>query len=77
MVSTAYEEMAAACIARDYEYLGITDHSKTAGYADGLSIDQWEGPMEEIEELNTHYAAEGVSFVIFKGDEDQDILGNG
>ena len=70
------QEMAAACIARDYEYLGITDHSKTAGYAGGLSIDRVKAQWEEIEKLNAHYAAEGVNFVIFKGIE-SDILGNG
>jgi len=70
------QEMAAACIARDYEYLGITDHSKTAGYAGGLSTDRVKAQWEEIEKLNAHYAAEGVNFVIFKGIE-SDILGNG
>ena len=70
------QEMAAACIARDYEYLGITDHSKTAGYAGGLSIDRVKAQWEEIEKLNAHYAAEDVNFVIFKGIE-SDILGNG
>ena len=70
------QEMAAACIARDYEYLGITDHSKTAGYAGGLSIDRVKAQWEEIEKLNAQYAAEGVNFVIFKGIE-SDILGNG
>ena len=70
------QEMATACIARDYEYLGITDHSKTAGYAGGLSIDRVKAQWEEIEKLNAHYAAEGVNFVIFKGIE-SDILGNG
>ncbi|MBK98798.1 MAG: DNA polymerase/3'-5' exonuclease PolX [Balneola sp.] len=70
------QEMAAACIARDYEYLGITDHSKTAGYAGGLSIDRVKAQWREIEKLNAQYAAEGVNFVIFKGIE-SDILGNG
>lgn len=70
------QEMAEACIAKGYEYLGITDHSKTAGYAGGLSIDRVKAQWEEIEELNAHYATEGVNFTILKGIE-SDILGNG
>ena len=70
------QEMAEACIARGYEYLGITDHSKTAGYAGGLSVNRVLAQWKEIENLNAHYAAEGVDFVIFKGIE-SDILGNG
>ncbi len=34
------KEMAEACMKRGYEYLGITDHSKTAAYAGGLSVDE-------------------------------------
>jgi len=70
------QEMAEACIARGYEYLGITDHSKTAGYAGGLSINRVKSQWVEIEELNAHYTTEGVNFTILKGIE-SDILGNG
>ena len=45
--ATGIEELARHCIACGYEYLGITDHSQTAAYANGLSPErvqeQWEG----------------------------------
>ena len=76
MESIAFKKVAEACIARGYEYLGITDHSKTAGYAGGLSIDRVKSQWVEIEELNAHYTTECVNFTILKGIE-SDILGNG
>ena len=68
--------MADACIDRGYEYLGITDHSKTAAYAGGLSIDRVQAQWEEIEQLNREYKDADVNFVIFKGIE-SDILAYG
>lgn len=70
------KEMADACIERGYEYLGITDHSKTAAYAGGLTIDQVKAQWEEIDQLNEEYKNAGTNFVIFKGIE-SDILADG
>ena len=70
---TTIEEMAFYC--RDelkLEYLGMCDHSKTAFYAKGLSIEQVLRQHEEIDSLNKKL--EG--FHIFKGIE-SDILNDG
>ncbi|KHJ38799.1 DNA polymerase/3'-5' exonuclease PolX [Pedobacter glucosidilyticus] len=67
------EEMALYC--RDIlklEYLGLCDHSKTAVYANGLSIERVLQQHEEIEKLNQKLAP----FKIFKGIE-SDILSDG
>ncbi len=66
------EEMATKCKELGYEYLGITDHSKTAVYASGLNEEQIKKQHEEIDELNVKLAP----FKIFKGIE-SDILGDG
>ena len=54
------------------EYLGICDHSKTAVYANGLSLERLEHQWIEIDELNKKLAP----FKIFKGIE-SDILSDG
>lgn len=67
------EEMALYC--RDQlklEYFGISDHSKTAVYADGLKTEEVYQQWEEIDTLNQKLAP----FHIFKGIE-SDILSNG
>ena len=66
------EEMAEACIERGYQYLGITDHSKSAFYADGLDVKRVEKQWKEIDKLNSQFD----SFRIFKGIE-SDILHDG
>ncbi|MEX2600086.1 MAG: PHP domain-containing protein, partial [Balneolaceae bacterium] len=68
--------MAEACMERGYEYLGISDHSKSAVYAGGLSIDNVKRQWDEIDELNTSFKSDGKNFTIFKGME-SDILGDG
>ncbi|MEL7832650.1 DNA polymerase/3'-5' exonuclease PolX [Fodinibius sp. Rm-B-1B1-1] len=70
------KDMAQACIDRGYEYLGITDHSKTAAYAGGLSVDEIHQQWEEIDQLNEEFSSEGIDFRIFKGIE-SDILSDG
>jgi DNA polymerase (family 10) len=67
-------EMAEACMERGYEYLGITDHSQTAAYAGGLSVDEIKQQWEEVDKLNKEFADQ--NFRIFKGIE-SDILGDG
>lgn len=70
------KEMADACIERGFEYLGISDHSKTAAYAGGLSAEEVKQQWEEIDQLNKEFKSEGTNFVIFKGIE-SDILADG
>ncbi|MDR9418983.1 DNA polymerase/3'-5' exonuclease PolX [Gracilimonas sp.] len=69
-------EMAEACMERGYEYLGITDHSKTAAYAGGLSVEEIKKQWQEIDHLNEEFKESGKNFVIFKGIE-SDILADG
>ncbi|MES2810191.1 MAG: helix-hairpin-helix domain-containing protein [Bacteroidota bacterium] len=67
------EEMALYC--RDelkLEYLGMCDHSKTAVYAKGLSIERVLQQQEEIDHLNKKLDG----FHVFKGIE-SDILNDG
>lgn len=66
------EDMAKYCASLGYEYLGICDHSKTAVYANGLSVERVLEQHKEIELLNAKMAP----FKIFKGIE-SDILSDG
>lgn len=66
-------EMAEACIQRGYHYLGLTDHSKLAAYANGLTEERLLKQGEEIDHLNEEYAGR---FRILKGSE-CDILRDG
>ncbi|MBK9631272.1 MAG: DNA polymerase/3'-5' exonuclease PolX [Saprospiraceae bacterium] len=66
------KEMAKECIRLGYEYLVISDHSKTAGYANGLSIERVEMQWREIDQLNIELAP----FKIYKSIE-SDILSDG
>jgi DNA polymerase (family 10) len=70
--SNTLEEMAKACIAKGYEYLVISDHSKSAFYANGLKEDRIREQHAEIEALNQKLAP----FTIFKSIE-CDILNDG
>ncbi|MBX5451434.1 DNA polymerase/3'-5' exonuclease PolX [Thermogemmatispora sp.] len=66
-------ELAEACIQRGLSYLGITDHSQSVGYANGLSIENLQRQWEEIDRLNAEFAGR---LVILKGTE-CDILKDG
>ncbi len=67
------EEMALYCCDQlKLEYLGICDHSKSAFYAKGLSIERVLQQHEEIDHLNKKI----TGFHIFKGIE-SDILNDG
>ncbi len=59
------EEIANYCIDKGYEYLVICDHSQSAGYANGLSIEMIRKQHEEIDNLNIKLKP----FKIFKGIE--------
>jgi DNA polymerase (family 10) len=66
------EEMAIACRDLGMEYLGMCDHSKSAFYAGGLSIEKVMQQHAEIDKLNAKLGP----FKIFKGIE-SDILSDG
>ncbi|MEY3577697.1 MAG: hypothetical protein RL394_1282 [Bacteroidota bacterium] len=66
------EEMAKACIEKGFEYLVISDHSKSAFYANGLTEERVKAQHQYIDELNRKYAP----FKIFKSIE-SDILNDG
>ncbi|MDQ3141277.1 MAG: PHP domain-containing protein [Bacteroidota bacterium] len=65
-------DMANECIRLGYKYLVMSDHSKSAGYANGLKPDRVFEQWNEIEKLNTELS----SFKIFKSIE-SDILADG
>jgi len=65
-------EMAEFAKNQKYEYLGICDHSQSAGYAGGLKPEQLLKQIKEIDILNQEMAP----FKIFKGIE-SDILSDG
>ncbi|HEX2257732.1 MAG TPA: helix-hairpin-helix domain-containing protein [Afifellaceae bacterium] len=67
------EEMAEAARQRGYRYIGVADHSRSAGYAGGLSVEQVEAQLAEIDRLNRGYRGR---FHILKGIE-SDILPDG
>lgn len=66
------EEMAEYSKAEGFDYIGITDHSKAAFYANGLQPERVLEQMTAIDELNAKLAP----FKIFKGIE-SDILNDG
>jgi DNA polymerase (family 10) len=65
-------ELAAAARVAGYEYVGITDHSRAAAYAGGLSVDDLRRQWDEIDAANQ--ADPGIR--ILKGIE-SDILADG
>jgi DNA polymerase (family 10) len=70
--SNTVEELALACRAAGYEYVGITDHSQAAAYAGGLRPDDLARQADEIDEVNARL--EGIR--VLKGVE-ADILQDG
>ncbi len=66
------EEMVKGCISRRLEYLVISDHSKVAGYANGLNEERVKAQHIYIDELNAKYPG----FRVFKSIE-CDILNDG
>jgi DNA polymerase (family 10) len=65
------EEMARAAEALGMEYLTITDHSRSAGYAGGLDVDRLRRQWDEIDRVQ-----EKVKIRLLKGSE-ADILDSG
>jgi DNA polymerase (family X) len=70
--SNTVEELAMACKAAGYDYLGVTDHSQAAAYAGGLRPDDLARQADEIDQVNGRL--EG--FRVLKGIE-ADILQDG
>lgn len=67
------QEMADYAKSFGYQYIGITDHSKSAFYANGLKPERLHQQWAEIDQLNAVY---GNDFKILKGIE-SDILNDG
>jgi DNA polymerase (family 10) len=70
--SNTVAEIAAACRAAGYAYVGITDHSEAAAYAGGLDADDLRRQWDEIDAANERLA--GIR--VLKGIE-ADILQDG
>ncbi len=66
------EEMALACRDAGYEYAVVSDHSRSAFYANGLDIERLKAQQEQIRELNDRLAP----FRLFSSIE-ADILSDG
>jgi DNA polymerase (family 10) len=67
------ERMAKATRQRGFQYFGVADHSKSAHYAGGLTVEQIEEQHREADRLNKAF---GKDFRILKGIE-SDILADG
>lgn len=65
-------DMATYTKEQGYEYLGMSDHSKSAFYANGLQVERVYEQMKEIDQLNVELAP----FRVFKSIE-SDILNDG
>ena len=65
--------MSEATRERGFEYFGVADHSQSAHYAGGLSLEEIAEQHREADRLNKEY---GKSFRILKGIE-ADILADG
>lgn len=70
--ATSIEKLARYTQEQGYAYLGLTDHSKSAFYANGLSPERVQAQWAEIDTLNQKL----TPFKIFKGIE-SDILYDG
>jgi DNA polymerase (family 10) len=70
--TSTVEQLAQACQAAGYSYVGITDHSQSAAYAGGLSVDDLARQGEEIDEVNSRLS----EIRVLKGIE-ADILADG
>jgi DNA polymerase (family 10) len=67
------ETMANATRQRGFQYFGVADHSKSAHYAGGLSLEEINEQHREADKLNKKF---GKEFRILKGIE-SDILADG
>lgn len=70
---SSMEEMIERCLSSGFKYAGISDHSVSAPYANGMSVSRLESQLEHIDGLNEKYNGK---IKIFKGIE-SDILPDG
>jgi DNA polymerase (family X) len=70
--NASLEQMANAARERGYRYLTVTDHSPTAFYAGGLTVDELRRQWDEIDALNERLSG----FKLLKGTE-SDITATG
>lgn len=70
--ANSIEELATACRSLGYSYLCISDHSRTAFYAHGLSVESIRSQIEETKRINEKHSP----FRVFCGIE-SDILSDG
>ncbi|HET9066172.1 MAG TPA: DNA polymerase/3'-5' exonuclease PolX [Gemmatimonadales bacterium] len=70
--TNSVEELARGVRAAGYEWLGITDHSRSAAYAGGMQADDIRRQWDEIDAVN----ALDLGITVFKGIE-SDILADG
>ncbi|RLB01421.1 MAG: DNA polymerase/3'-5' exonuclease PolX [Deltaproteobacteria bacterium] len=66
------EDMVKYVKSQGFEYIGISEHSQTAGYAGGLKPDDLKRQKDEIEELRKKYPGFGILWGI-----ESDILPDG
>lgn len=66
------EEMAAAAMARNYQYLAVTDHSRSLAFTNGLTEERLLEQRDQIDKLNREFE----SFRLLAGSE-VDILSGG
>lgn len=71
--AASLREMAEAARAAGLRYLGIADHSRSAAYAGGLSVERVREQWRAVDALNAEYAGD---FRILKGVE-SDVLADG
>lgn len=71
--SATIRQMAEAAIARGYEYLAITDHSRSLSIANGLSRDRLLQQIDEIAALNAEFAGR----ITLLAGQEVDILADG
>ncbi len=71
--SETLETMAKATLQRGFQYFGVADHSKSAHYAGGLSVEQIEEQHRDVDRLNKKF---GKDFRVLRGIE-SDILADG
>ncbi|MDD2707026.1 MAG: DNA polymerase/3'-5' exonuclease PolX [Verrucomicrobiae bacterium] len=74
--SDTLEQMAEAAQALGWEYLGITEHSRSSVVAGGLDAKRLLEQADEIRELNKRWEGRGKRFRLFAGCE-VDVLGDG
>lgn len=67
--SATLVDMAASAMARGYDYLAITDHSKALGVAHGLDEKRMMAQMDAIDAFNAVLEKAGTVFRLLKGAE--------